>query len=385
MIKKIITILSLLYVISSCSNCPKPGSSLVELAYSTAKEEQPPLLSTLVSDIRYIPLETSDATLGNYFTIALTDRYIIADTSTGCHVFNKKDGKYIRTVGIKDDQGPMGHKSATSPLCIVDNKIILKGFGGEFKLFSIENGSLINTISGEENLKNDLMYDETFLLNDSTMLLYSNNIFGNNKTNLQIRTYSGRIVKRFPSTNNFTRTQRLVSKTGGECTFYSYHSQVHVHEFTCDTIYRIDKETNLVPCYTLGLKDALPPANSREPNNWKEHYIKFGNMVETDRYLILERGMFSPLACIYDKVTGKTIRVNRQDYNGFKNDIDGFISFWPQSRGTGTASDEVWDMWTPEEFLQYAHIDDCHPLMKIREEDNPIVVIGTVKEFGNNK
>ena len=66
----------------------------ISLAYHEAKEEQAPLLSTLVSNIDYIALETIDATLGDYFYLTLLDEYIIADTSTGCHLFNLKRKVY---------------------------------------------------------------------------------------------------------------------------------------------------------------------------------------------------------------------------------------------------------------------------------------------------
>lgn len=353
----------------------------ISLAYHEAKEEQAPLLSTLVSNIDYIALETIDATLGDYFYLTLLDEYIIADTSTGCHLFNLKNGKYIRTIGMIGDQSPMGYSTCTAPPYAVKNEILLKGFDKKFKIFSINEGKLLKTLPGEEDLKSDLMYDVIFPLNDSTMLLYSNNLLGVNKYNLQVRTYEGHILKEFPSTNCFQKKQNILCKMANEGEFYSYNNDVYMHEFTSDTIFQIDKELNLHPYYILDLKGALPAPDCREMNNWKSHYVMFGDIVETDRYLILERSSFYSYGCIYDKMLKKTIRINREkENNGFINDIDGVFPFWPQSRGRGTSSNKVWQMVSAESFLKYANSKNRKLFQKtIHEEDNPVVIIGTVK------
>lgn len=163
--------------------------------------------------------------------------------------------------------------------------------------------------------------------------------------------------------------------------FYSYNNDVYMHEFTSDTIFQIDKELNLHPYYILDLKGALPAPDCREMNNWKSHYVMFGDIVETDRYLILERSSFYSYGCIYDKMLKKTIRINREkENNGFINDIDGVFPFWPQSRGRGTSSNKVWQMVSAESFLKYANPKNRKLFQKtIHEEDNPVVIIGTVK------
>ena len=105
------------------------------------------------------------------------------------------------------DQSPMGYSTCTDPPYAVKNEILLKGFDKKFKVFSINEGKLLKTLPGEEDLKSDLMYDVIFPLNDSTMLLYSNNLLGVNKYNLQVRTYEGHILKEFPSTNCFQKNR----------------------------------------------------------------------------------------------------------------------------------------------------------------------------------
>mgnify|MGYP000054900242 CR=1 FL=1 len=84
---------------------------LTDLIYlKCAKAENKELLTylTLLKDIRYIALETNDSCLLNHpDNIILTDKYIVMDggDKTECFVFDKKDGKYLRTIGMRDNEG----------------------------------------------------------------------------------------------------------------------------------------------------------------------------------------------------------------------------------------------------------------------------------------
>ena len=65
-------------------------------------------------------------------------------------------------------------------------------------------------------------------LNDSTMLQYANNHFGNRKYGLQVCTWSGNILKRFSATNNFDRDKRMeyLISYHNEICFYTYNDDV---------------------------------------------------------------------------------------------------------------------------------------------------------------
>lgn len=364
----------------SCTPSNHSKNKIMEIACNTAVESSAPLLSTLLSKIEYIPLETNDVTLGDYWDAMVTDTYIVTASSTGCHVFSRKSGAFIRTIGIIGEQGPSGYASFTSPLYVTNDKVLLKGYK-ELMLFSLENGALLQTVAREETEGHT--YDDMAPLNDTTMIIYSRNQTGENKYNLQIRSFSGNVLMTLPTSNPFERVNKdMRVSLNNECVFYTYNHDIYMHEFTCDTIYRIDSKMNFTPHCSLGLEDKLPPANSRE--DWRNHYIKFGKIIETDHYLILsETGKTNAsvnFGFIHNKTTGKTIHLNHIGKgNGFVNDVDDFINFWPIKSGE-PGSNEIWQIIQAEDLIQQANsLHKKHPLLKvIHEEDNPIIIIGTI-------
>lgn len=87
--------------------------------------------------------------MGDYWDAVVTDKYIVTATSTGCHVFSRKNGAFIRTIGMIGDQGTLGYSSFTSPLYVINNRVLLKR-NKELILFSVEDGTLLRKITMEE-------------------------------------------------------------------------------------------------------------------------------------------------------------------------------------------------------------------------------------------
>ena len=186
-------------VVTACNHDGITTTGLIYLNCAKAENKEAPELSILLKNIRYVALETNDSCLlNNPSNIILTDKYIVMDggDKTECFVFDKKDGKYLRTIGMRNNEGPTGYTWATYPLYVRGNEVALKAeYGDKYKFFSLDDGSLLRTVDGKIDGKrwpNDYMYP----LNDSTMLQYANNHFGNRKYGLQVCTWSGNILKR---------------------------------------------------------------------------------------------------------------------------------------------------------------------------------------------
>ena len=82
--------------------------SLIYLNCAKAENKEAPELSILLKNIRYVALETNDSCLlNNPSNIILTDKYIVMDggDKTECFLFDKKDGKYLRTIGMRNNEG----------------------------------------------------------------------------------------------------------------------------------------------------------------------------------------------------------------------------------------------------------------------------------------
>lgn len=376
-------------MMTACGQKETTSSELVYLNYQEAEiQEEAPKLSTVLKDIRYVALETKDTCLLNRPTnITLTDKYIVMDGGhkTECFVFDKQNGKYVRTIGMREDPGPTGYTEATYPLYVVGNEIALKAeWGDKYKFFSLDDGSLLRTVDGKidgRRWPNSYLYP----LNDSTMLQYDHNHTGNRKYGLQVSTWSGNVLKKFPATNNFEWDKHMEYQIGypDEILFHRYKGHVYFQEFTSDTIFRLNERLESEPVYVVGKGDQIPMPELRNTLEQKEklkRLIKFEYTMETDRYLLMMGNRWNHQACIYDKQTGKTIRIESEEPIGFTNDLNGFLPFWPIGRGCGSAQNEVWGILSVDEYMEGVEQTGKNPLgIELRYDDNPVIVIGTLK------
>ena len=375
-------------VVAACNNDRNVLPDVVYLDCQNAKSRKAGNLSDLLKDIRYVALETKDTCLLNGPTnIVLTDKYIVLDGGheSECFVFDKRDGKYLRTIGMRGDQGPMGYDGLTNPLYVVGNELFLIAEHGEkYRVFSLDNGSLLRTINGTIE-GHQWPHGYLYPLNDSTMLQYADNTKGNCEYGLQVGTWSGEILKRFPSTNNFKKDGSLgyLVSYPPEINIYRYNGQVYYHEFTSDTIFRLTDKLGNAPVYVVGKGDRLPVPEMRNEvheDDYFKQWIKFDYMLETDRYLLMKNKSWNNEAFIYDKQTKQTSHLKAEQAKGFVNDLNGFLPFWPIDRGRGDAENEVWAVLQPDEYMDGVEATGKNPLgMEIDPDGNPIVVIGTLK------
>ena len=97
------------------------SSAPAHLNFQKAGKQEAPKLSTLLKDIRYVALETTDeCLLSNAWNVVLTEKYIVYNDAQQCYVFDKATGKYLHKIGSRKDQGPQGYVHPTSPLCIIE-------------------------------------------------------------------------------------------------------------------------------------------------------------------------------------------------------------------------------------------------------------------------
>ena len=384
-----ITVAIVAGMMTACGQKETTSSKLIYLNYQeTEIQEEAPKLSSLLKDIRYVALETKDTCLLNRPTnITLTDKYIVMDGGheTECFVFDKKDGKYLRTIGMRGDPGPTGYTWATYPLYVVGNEIALKAeWGDKYKFFSLDDGSLLRTVDGKidgRRWPNSYLYP----LNDSTMLQYDHNLTGNRKYGLQVSTWSGNVLKKFPATNNFEWDKHMEYQIGypDEILFHRYKGHVYFQEFTSDTIFRLNERLESEPVYVVGKGDQIPMPELRNTLEQKEklkRLIKFEYTMETDCYLLMMGNRWNHQACIYDKQTGEVIHLESEEPIGFTNDLNGFLPFWPIGRGCGSAQDEVWGILSVDEYMEGVEQTGKNPLgIDLQSDDNPVIVIGTLK------
>lgn len=163
--------------------------------------------------------------------------------------------------------------------------------------------------------------------------------------------------------------------------FYKYKEDVFYHEFTSDTIFKINHQLELEPHYVLGLGEKLPTLTEIRNGDAisKDKNLVFGHIMETDRWLLLSKSAWTHFFYLYNKRTDQFMRCDYEKYKGFENDLDGFLPFWPSYQGIGKASHEICSIIEVEDFLGGIDTTGENPLSCRPDfDENPIVVIGTM-------
>ena len=360
------------------------SSAPAHLNFQKAGKQEAPKLSTLLKDIRYVALETTDeCLLSNAWDVVLTEKYIVYNDAQQCYVFDKATGKYLHKIGSRKDQGPQGYVHPTSPLCIIGNEVLmLDGKKEYYKVYSLDNGKLLRKIPGEGPFKETWTMYKVFPLKDSLLVQSPLNVEGKNDYRMNIRTLSGTSLKKYPSINNAKFDLGGYAMDTYEVDLYSYNDHVYFHECTSDTIYRINDQLELEPSYVIGLGNMLPTLDEIRGNLKMEEgeFIIFGKMMETNDWLLLSNSLWTENHYLYNKKTGKLNYINAKESKGFTNDLNGYLPFWPAHIGYGKAKNEICACIQAEEYLEGVETTGKNPLGKeLNFDDNPVIVIGTLK------
>ena len=380
----LILIITLL-MMTACGKKEINSSELVYLNLQQAEKLEAPKLSSLLKDIRYVALEADEnSVLKNVSNVVLTDKYIVCEDGVQCYVFDKADGTFLRTVGLHKDRGPEGYASATTPLCVIGNEVLMLDWGKEkYNVYSLDNGKLLRKIPGEEAMAGVWTFEKVFPLNDTILLQYPLNIEGKNKYGLKVRTLSGNYLKKYPSTNNCESID--ITKfymDMNEAAFYTYKGNTYFHECTSDTIFRLNGCGDLEPCYVVGLGEMLPTLEEVRASSdlEKVNFLLLSDMVETDYWLLFSKSFRNDNAYFYNKAEQKMGYMNGKENKGFTNDLNGFLPFWPKNCGRGKAENEVWAILQPDEYIEGVEQTGKNPLgIDLQFDDNPVIVIGTLK------
>ena len=219
------------------------------------------------------------------------------------------------------------------------------------------------------------------LMIDSLIVHCPFNISGKNRNRMVIRSLSGKPLKVYPSINNASVNLTRFFFDLFEVDFYRYKEDVFYHEFTSDTIFKINSQLELEPHFVLGLGEKRPTlAKIRNSGAIsKDKNLLLGHIMETDRWLLLSESAWTPYFYLYNKKSDLFMRCNAEKYKGFENDLDGFLPFWPSYQGIGKSSHEICSIIKAEDYLEGVEETGENPLSsKPKFDDNPIVAIGSM-------
>jgi hypothetical protein len=366
----------LLSVLLCCKNADN-SLVILNIDEATENEEQIPL-SSIGRTIRYVSLETRDDCLINenqiVFTGLLKNNLLIADLN-GCYLFGT-DGNFIRQIGHKGN-GPGEHGNIGHVICDgKNNRIMITSPSIRGIRVYDDNGNHVETLLNQVNLSN------WAFLNDETVVLNISNYTGNKREKLAFISLSGDTLSTVPNVDLFNESHSPFN-LNNLAIFYPFEGEVYYNRMFNDTIYRLDKNCELIPQYLFSTsKHKLESSVRTDAMKFVKttfDYILPWQIIETEKYLFVNmlRNQKGLKPYLYDKDRRKFVSVTNagsRNPDGFINDLDGGITFYPQYK----IQDKTLCM-----ILSPAHIielkeqsllpDDSFP--KVNEDSNPVIAI----------
>ena len=367
-------------------------------------------LSSIVSQLEYIPLETNPECVLNYPRFYVIDSLILVNDFRQILVFDRTTGKYMRKIG-RYGNGPNEYRNTflgmTEAVAEEKGLVFVRGNRPDEALaFSLLDGRFLFNVNYDFT---SYLKDESWLqheyglrpvnLNDSLYAFFVKNAIGTTPVKLFLMNNKSQIVKKF-SNHQICEPSKMVRTINHD--YFHRWEHLYFKETYNDTLYEV-RPDSLLPRYVFNLGKYSPPYEKKhtmwdEIDKWAsstdkkvfsyldypDHfelwkYMQVIDLIENDNYLFfrLFHGQHY-YACSYHK---REQKLNISDDTNFENDIDDFMPFYPKyinMKGELVGTLEVPDVleWfadNPEKASALApHI---RQLKNLKEEDNQIVVI----------
>ena len=426
-----ILILLLLCLLSGCrrvDNDKSAGIDVIDVINNIGKYQES-FISEFVSELEYIPLETSENCLiGAVSCMLVTPTHIFAQiyTSVGggvilpgttrCYAFGR-DGRFLREIGSVG-QGPGEYQSMTG--LFINEKSQLLYIETYLSLLEYTfDGVFRRTITKPQNL-NESPIREVIFVRDNLFIGHSPNYRGNEPYNFLLFNDFGRVIKPFDNHIKFERTGDWFLMADRSMDPFRVSEYVYVKEYPNDTLYCLNEHYELIPIFVFDMGKYTYNQKNRSGSNADmrnsssiELLIPDGlnPMIGTPNYIFFsimpsmsvnipfpkgktEGARMTPLG-IYD-IANKHTRLLETDpvsrKVGLINDFDGGYSFWPKYYSSENELIDVYQAYEMKELLteRYfaAHeIKNPQAHQKLKEllenldyEDNPVIVIGKLKK-----
>ena len=336
-------------------------------------------VSRFSSEINYIILEArKESLIGGGVQFFVFDSLIISCAHRQILVFNRHDGKFLRSVG-EYSQGPQGFSNSLNAF-IKNKKIVINVVGWKNPLieYSAE-GMILNKIESEKMPRTAAWLAE----NDYAFYYDKNSIHDSIRLQI-VDTKGNRHISTFYDFREFNNTSRF---TFFGAFFYYYNGALYIKEYFNDTVFQVTKN-HLFPYAAFKSGKNSPPFYEKDTFDFVE-YHNIQNILETDNFIFFQlyfrkRGYF----CYFDKRTNQVMISNYKNLqiNGFENDIDGFMPFHPVSLSNRNEligflepyQIKIWFKENPDKARKLPqHIQR---LNNIDEMGNPVVMIVKLKE-----
>lgn len=383
--------------IASCTSKQQQETVVNNLSYTIipfekgVENEKQVKLSEIAEKITFIPMETTDASLLNKVRanniISVNGTIVIPCFNMGAFAFDES-GKFIAPISRKG-QGPGEFTRFT---CVAGNSnlnlIYVKAYN---KLMAFRpDGTLVD----ESKIPAALPYETSIVMQDSIMLSTVINYKGQRPYRLLLTNAQGDTLKAFPQYDRFDIPggMNYIYINNKENYLYEYKDESVYHDYYCDTLYTVTRDS-LLPRYLLDMGKYKLPKDLRleaafytdDAEQAKKKALNYYRPIflENDRYIVMpyttwnlfERDLPAELM-YYDRQTKECIKVKD---GAFVNDMVGDLPFCPDAR---IAENVLAEWWEASELMELAEegIQLPENLKNLREDDNGVLVLVHLKK-----
>ena len=369
-------------------------------------------LSDYAESVEYIPLETNDSVLiSKIDQIAFEDgAIVIKDDYYSCKIFDE-NGKYRCSVGHLGEGPDEFITIRRIDLIPGANQLFMEAVPQKYFLYDTE-GNLIQHIQypnyppdynayGVTRLNENIYYaDIVSYLN----IHYQGMLF-------RVDSSLSEVIEEFPNyVHREKEDKHSFSGTYEVATTYRFKDNVRTYKAISDTVFTVgpDMEMRAAYIFDFGKYKATPEWMLAKIRNKEHKYVWPLNIQESDAFLFLNffMGNHAPEQFAFVKTYSDGTKVNFPNYNvygvfnkntgelkllnqpekgkqGFKNDLDGGMVFWPNyisSDGKMVSFCNAQDFLDYYESLEDPSLEIKRLAANLSPDSNPIIVIANLKK-----
>ena len=357
-------------------------SVVINLAKAISESPKEIMLNELASDIRYVPLETTDDCLMNneFYIMQYTGEDII---TSGIFHFDK-NGKFLNKIGSKG-QGPEEYLQGLFAFGDWKNKLLYVQNWTTLTCYGFD-GTFVRSIPTPQlNMGAAGLFDENHIL-------YSNDIYYADKANpiqlYMVDSQNGKTVSKWRGHLEENKKYGMILTSRDF--MYNYDNSLFYKPALENVIFKIlsPKKRQLVYKFDCSGKDIDVSADEVDPKK-RFQFLSVYWVKETAQYLFVNYGMknISRLG-IYDKekktFTNVTIKDNLAGgydiHPAWTSDDNHLLMFYYAG---GLLQDKEKRYSTSLLPERKKELDEL--LKNIKEDDNPVVILVTLKPKKDNK
>ena len=348
-------------------------------------------LSEIAEKITFVQMETTDASLLNKVRanniISVNGNIVIPCFNMGAFAFDEK-GKFIAPISRKG-QGPAEFLRFVGVSGNSDLNLIYVKDGRKMMAFRPD-----GTFVDEYKTPGALHWESSIAMQDSIMLSAVINYTGQRPYRLILTNAQGDTLKAFPQYDRFEipKGMNYIYINNKENFLYQYKDESVYHDYYCDTLYTVTRDS-LLPRYLLDMGKYKLPKDLRieaeffsdEPEQAKKKAENYSRPIffENDRYIVMpyttwnlhNRDLPTELM-YYDRQTKECIKVKG---GAFVNDMVGDLPFCPDAR---IAENVLAEWWETSELMELAEegVELPENLKNLQEDDNGVLVLVHLKK-----